>query len=211
MKKLLFCLGLSLAIFGFNTPTLAQSNSYSSCRNQPYKYCFRHGDRGQLIRELISNLTCVGYYSGVNDGIFGSSTERAVRNFQRNNGLTVDGIAGTQTIERLSQQCRIKSNPNVPNIIGMQYHQARKTLINTGWKPRLNTWKGGSEFYRPTEQLIKSGYTELIMCAGTGVVPCSFLFTDNNGNYLKVVTTGQLFPPGVDKWYLSREIPTAPF
>jgi hypothetical protein len=196
-----------------STQTQTQStNRYSRCSTNPNNYCLRQGDRGQLINELISNLTCLNYYSGVNDGIFGSGTETGVRNFQRDHGLTLDGIAGPQTRNLLNQQCRIRSNPNVPNIIGMEYDQARNTLINAGWRPRLNTWEGdGSEFYGPEEALIRNGYTELIMCTGTGTVPCSFLFTDNNGNYLKVVTTGQLFPPGVDKWYLSREIPTIPF
>ncbi len=35
------------------------------------------------------------------DGIFGSETQAAVVAFQRNNGLVADGIAGTQTFQRL--------------------------------------------------------------------------------------------------------------
>jgi peptidoglycan hydrolase-like protein with peptidoglycan-binding domain len=107
MKKLLLSFGLSLTILGVNSlPILAQStNSYTRCRNNPNEYCLRRGDRGQLINELISNLTCLNYYSGVNDGIFGSGTETGVRNFQRDHGLTIDGIAGPQTRNLLNQQC----------------------------------------------------------------------------------------------------------
>jgi peptidoglycan hydrolase-like protein with peptidoglycan-binding domain len=88
------------------------NNSYTRCRNNTNEYCLRRGDRGELVRELINNLTCVGYYSGVNDSVFGSGTERGISNFQRDHGLTVDGIAGTQTQNLLNQQCIANRNDN---------------------------------------------------------------------------------------------------
>ena len=36
----------------------------------------------------------LGLYNGSVDGIYGSGTEKAVRAFQKQKGLTVDGIAG---------------------------------------------------------------------------------------------------------------------
>jgi peptidoglycan hydrolase-like protein with peptidoglycan-binding domain len=35
------------------------------------------------------------------DGYFGSSTEQAVRTFQRDNGLKIDGVVGVQTFGSL--------------------------------------------------------------------------------------------------------------
>ena len=35
------------------------------------------------------------------DGVFGSNTDTAVRNFQSANGLTVNGLAGTNTLKKL--------------------------------------------------------------------------------------------------------------
>jgi peptidoglycan hydrolase-like protein with peptidoglycan-binding domain len=35
------------------------------------------------------------------DGIFGPGTERALKAWQRSNGLTADGIAGPATLARL--------------------------------------------------------------------------------------------------------------
>lgn len=50
------------------------------------------------LQRLLSNR---GYYFGPIDGIYGRESQRAVRQFQRANGLTVDGIAGPQTIAYL--------------------------------------------------------------------------------------------------------------
>lgn len=49
------------------------------------------------IRYLQQQLKDKGFYYGVIDGVYGSQTTQAVRDFQRAVGLPVDGIAGTQT------------------------------------------------------------------------------------------------------------------
>ena len=56
------------------------------------------GDRGMaLIYSLQQRLKDLGYYTIRVDGIFGSGTQRAVREFQANNGLTVTGRADDVT------------------------------------------------------------------------------------------------------------------
>lgn len=62
----------------------------------------RLGDRGNLVWLLQSALFVNGF-PATPDGIFGSQTDATVRNFQRANGLVVDGIAGANTWERLFQ------------------------------------------------------------------------------------------------------------
>jgi N-acetylmuramoyl-L-alanine amidase len=57
----------------------------------------RAGTRGNLTRVLQALLHIKGYNVGPFDGIFGGKTESAVRKFQCDNRLTVDGIAGPQT------------------------------------------------------------------------------------------------------------------
>ena len=42
-----------------------------------------------------------GYYTGSVDGIYGSKTKKAVRLFQKKNGLTVDGIVGPKTAKAI--------------------------------------------------------------------------------------------------------------
>lgn len=56
----------------------------------------RNGSSGDDVIELQKKLNEVGYTLDV-DGNFGSKTEEAVRDYQQKNGLTVDGIVGTNT------------------------------------------------------------------------------------------------------------------
>ena len=58
----------------------------------------KYGSRGDEVRQIQEKLKRWGYYSGNVDGIYGSQTLEAVKAFQRKNGLTVDGIAGTKTL-----------------------------------------------------------------------------------------------------------------
>lgn len=56
----------------------------------------RQGSQGQSVKTLQQLLTAVGYPLAA-DGIFGDRTEAAVKKFQKDNGLTVDGIVGPKT------------------------------------------------------------------------------------------------------------------
>ncbi|WP_428911981.1 NlpC/P60 family protein [Niallia sp. Krafla_26] len=59
------------------------------------------GDRGQAVTTLQSALNDQGFSLNV-DGVFGSNTDHAVRGFQKNNGIAVDGIVGPETKEALN-------------------------------------------------------------------------------------------------------------
>lgn len=61
----------------------------------------KKGSQGSSVKTLQTKLKKWGYYTGKVDGIFGSGTERAVRYFQRTNGLSVDGIVGSKTAKAL--------------------------------------------------------------------------------------------------------------
>lgn len=62
----------------------------------------KRGSRGSYTRYLQQLLESKMIpVSGI-DGIFGYKTEKAVRRFQQNNGLTVDGIVGTNTWSSLT-------------------------------------------------------------------------------------------------------------
>ncbi len=61
----------------------------------------KKGSRGSVVKALQQRLNELGYNCGTADGIFGAGTEEAVRRFQRVNGLTVDGVAGPATQQKL--------------------------------------------------------------------------------------------------------------
>ena len=52
-------------------------------------------------KQVQQRLKELGYYNGAIDGIFGSQTIQAVKNFQRDYGLVVDGIVGKNTLAQL--------------------------------------------------------------------------------------------------------------
>ena len=54
------------------------------------------GSRGNEVKALQEKLNLKA------DGIFGPITEEAVKDFQRSNGLEVDGIVGTNTLSKLN-------------------------------------------------------------------------------------------------------------
>lgn len=56
------------------------------------------GSTGDEVRQIQKKLKELGYYTGSVDGIFGSKTQSAVKAFQKNCGITADGIAGPTTL-----------------------------------------------------------------------------------------------------------------
>ena len=56
------------------------------------------GDKGDAVRALQQRLKDLGYYNGNVDGDFGGGTQEAVRLFQSQNGLDVDGVSGGATL-----------------------------------------------------------------------------------------------------------------
>ncbi len=55
------------------------------------------GSKGEQVSQVQRKLKQWGYYSGSVDGVFGQDTYNAVVRFQKKNGLTADGVVGTQT------------------------------------------------------------------------------------------------------------------
>ncbi len=83
---------IALVVYTYNLPTFD---------TQAVAVLSRLGSRGDEVRQIQTRLKQWGYYNGAIDGIYGNQTEKAVRWFQQRNGLTVDGIAGPQTLRAI--------------------------------------------------------------------------------------------------------------
>lgn len=60
-------------------------------------FCLYPGDRGHDVRTLQKRLKELGYFSGGVTGYFGTATQKALKEFQAQNGLPADALAGKNT------------------------------------------------------------------------------------------------------------------
>ena len=69
----------------------------------------KRGSKGADVKELQGILRNKGLYTGAIDGDFGIYTENAVKQFQKENKLLIDGVYGPVTCKKLTGQ---KTNTN---------------------------------------------------------------------------------------------------
>ncbi len=63
----------------------------------------RRGDESAAVLDIQQRLTSAGYDTGTERGTFGEATETAVRAFQTERGIAIDGICGPDTWEELTR------------------------------------------------------------------------------------------------------------
>ena len=91
----------------------------------------QYGSRGEEVKQIQTKLKNWGYYSGSVDGVYGSKTFEAVKNFQKKNGLTADGIVGTKTLAALgintssSSGSKSSNNSDLNLLSHLVYGEAR--------------------------------------------------------------------------------------
>lgn len=96
-KKLLSIILIFAVVLSFSHLAF----SYRQYRYESISALSKLGSRGEEVRRVQKKLKQLGYYKGSVDGIYGSATQRAVRAFQKNCGITADGIAGPKTLKFL--------------------------------------------------------------------------------------------------------------
>ena len=72
---------------------------------------------GADVLDVQQRLSAAGYQAGVLDGMYGPTTATAVRTFQKDHGLGVDGVVGSQTLAAL-QTARPGAEPR-PSPLGL--------------------------------------------------------------------------------------------
>lgn len=123
----------------------------SSDSNNNNSTLLKRGDSGIAVKTLQEKLITLGYSCGDDgaDGDYGSLTENAVKDFQRKNGLAIDGIAGPKTLEAINKEINSKSKKvrvmaNVLNVrAGAGTNYAIKTQIRQGAVYELLEEKNG--------------------------------------------------------------------
>lgn len=100
------------------------------------------GSHGTEVMKIQAVLKKIGYNPGAIDGVFGSQTEAAVKSFQRNNGLTPDGIIGSATYRLLERYIlgydtyTIRPGDTLYNIARKYYTQVDRIIAaNPGINP----------------------------------------------------------------------------
>jgi len=66
-------------------------------------YLYKTGNRSLAHKDIQLALKNAGFYNGHIDGKIGKSTKKAIREFQKTNGLKADGIVGSKTKDLLLQ------------------------------------------------------------------------------------------------------------
>ncbi|WP_077308942.1 spore cortex-lytic enzyme [Terribacillus halophilus] len=90
----------------------------------------QHGATGDDVVELQARLQYAGFYNGKIDGVFGWGTYWALRNFQYEFGMEIDGVAGQQAKDKLA------ANTKYDKAFVMQQIQEGNTFTYYGGTPQ---------------------------------------------------------------------------
>jgi len=101
---------------------LERAATPAAARPDPNDGLLERGETGDAVADLQRQLRALNYYQGNIDGDYGPRTEAAVIDFQRSQGLTVDGIVGPATAAALdsaatrsaSPQAAVNASPEAP-------------------------------------------------------------------------------------------------
>lgn len=102
-----------------------------------------------------------------------------------------------------------KTSPTIPLKQGMEYKKARELLISRGWQAKLPTLRDYNAFAKDSamKRLASQGFTEVVLCSGTGYGFCRFEFKDAEGRLLAVTTVNN-HPPNkasiVTHWHIEK-------
>ncbi|UOQ42688.1 spore cortex-lytic enzyme [Halobacillus salinarum] len=161
-KALITCVGFTLLFFPLSE--WAQLKPVHAFSNQ----VIQHGATGDDVIELQSRLQYLGYYNGEIDGVFGWGTYWAVRNFQYEFGLDIDGLVGPEMKQKL-----VKASKYDKGFVKEQIRQGNefthyggvpksKQTEKTKQKQPSNQQKQSAEkkTQEPTAVNVPSGYSQ---------------------------------------------------
>jgi len=103
--KILVYLSLAVVGFtGFNQSATAHSRPLSPVSYIPVDSAYASNNRDPLVRKVQFALEARGYYVGLHTGEFVFETKRAIRRYQRANGMAELGKVDEQLLRSLGIQ-----------------------------------------------------------------------------------------------------------
>ena len=79
----------------------SKNRLYGAASGSRDQYLLQRGDEGINVERLQTALQDEGHYDGPVDGLYSTAVETSIKAFQAENSLTVDGIAGPVTMQKL--------------------------------------------------------------------------------------------------------------
>jgi len=92
-----------------------------------HNYILRKGNKGQEVKRLQSNLKITA------DSNFGPKTEKAVKEYQKDNSLSVDGVVGSQTLCSLGTEVLHGIDVSAWNGRNIDWKKVSKTNVKYCW------------------------------------------------------------------------------
>lgn len=163
------------------TPNPSQTDAPAASKGLfgGYYHKLDYGSSGDRVRVLQRALLELGFDIKKIDGVYGSSTFAAVKEFQRLTGLSVDGKAGEKTLKKLETFFDENGNRNGEQLVVQEqdtstvYGEPKRTL-------RLNSV--GQDVLYTQQRLVTLGYYRgtLDGVYGTGMVNAVKAFQKKN-------------------------------
>ena len=140
----------------------------------------RLNSRGPEVELLQSTLRKLGFYTGAIDGIYGFQTFTAVQHFQKQFGLTVDGIVGPKTWDAL-----------MPYIEGYTLYTIKEGDTLFSLSKNYSTTVEAIQYANPDLDVNNLTIGEQIIIPFGNIVPTNVSYTSDlltlNINSLKIV------------------------
>ncbi len=118
------------------------------------------GAKGDQVQYVQNLLVTQGYLTSSADGIFGNDTEYAVRVFQKEKGLDVDGRVGPATLAALEKNAEkfASYKSDIINHEGVPFKYSK--IIDMGASAYSSQDPGNSK-YTASGNLLKHGYVSV--------------------------------------------------
>ncbi len=138
-------------IKGPNGPAVELVNIAQTDQDSSLNFVINKNSRLSEVNLLQRMLTILGYSPGIIDGKFGPKTESAVKQFQQDDGLTVDGEVKLDTWTEISSLIKEKLNILNSGKSGMDVNLLQRMLTILGYSPGIIDGKFGPK----TESAVK--------------------------------------------------------